>query len=201
MQIKEARFIASQPSHKECPKDGKAEYVFIGRSNVGKSTLINFLCNKKKLAKTSSTPGKTQLINYFLINEAWYLVDLPGYGYAKVSKTQRQEFQKMIKDYLTLREEITNVFLLIDSRIEPQKIDLEFIDWLAVNRIPFSIVFTKSDRRFHRKTTVNIKDMKMRLKQDWEELPPIFITSATDGTGKDEILNYISQVNAEISSM
>jgi len=195
MIIHSAEFIASYPSIKDCPEGETPEYAFIGRSNVGKSSLINMLTDHKKLAKTSSTPGKTQLINYFKINDSWYLVDLPGYGYAKVSKKMREEFQKMIKSYLVNRQQLINIFVLIDSRIKPQKLDLEFINWLGSQGLPFSIVFTKTDKQPGRKTKLSVEHFKNELLKTWEILPPIFKTSAEKKTGREEVLEYIQKVN------
>jgi GTP-binding protein len=181
-----------------CPKDNKPEYAFIGRSNVGKSTLINMLCNNKKLAKTSSTPGKTLLINHFLINDEWYIVDLPGYGYAKTTKSQKQIIEKMISSYILQRVQLTNVFVLIDIRHEMQTIDKEFIDWLGVSNIPFSIVFTKSDKLSVSKVKPCAEAWMDKLTDTWEELPTYFITSAKTSIGKDEITNYINDINMSI---
>ncbi len=201
MKIKKAEFVISNTDIKKCPNTTLPEYAFIGRSNVGKSSLINSLCGNKSLAKTSSTPGKTQLINHFIINDAWYLVDLPGYGYAKVSKTERKKFEKFIWDYILKREQLTNLFLLIDSRHEPMKIDLEFIRKLGENRIPFSIVFTKADKLSSSKLNKSIMAYKKKLLNEWEELPQIFVTSATTNLGKNELLNYIEKINKEIENI
>ncbi|OUW34279.1 MAG: YihA family ribosome biogenesis GTP-binding protein [Flavobacteriaceae bacterium TMED179] len=196
MQIKSARFVISNTEVAKCPKNSFPEYAFIGRSNVGKSSLINSICNKKKLAKISSKPGKTQLINHFLINENWYLVDLPGYGYARVSKTRKKIFQEFIIDYLKKRSQLVNTFLLIDIRHEPQDIDLRFMEWLVENLIPFSIVFTKSDKLKPRKISNNINlYMDQMLSSNWAELPPIFKTSSNHQTGVEEILIYINKLN------
>jgi GTP-binding protein len=182
-----------------CPADNKPEYAFIGRSNVGKSSLINMLTNNKRLAKTSSTPGKTLLINHFIINNEWYLVDLPGYGYAKRSKKEIDRLDQMIRGYILQREQLVNVFVLVDVRIEAQKIDLEFIEWLGLSSIPFAIVFTKADKLSVSKVTANVEAYKNKLLETWEELPPIFITSAEKRQGRDEVLDYIGQINKEIN--
>jgi GTP-binding protein len=200
MKIKSAEFVISNSDYKKCPELSVAEYAFIGRSNVGKSSLINMITGNSKLAKTSSRPGKTQLINHFLINKEWYLVDLPGYGWAKVSKNLKEEWGKMIKQYLLYRKNLYNVFVLIDSRIPPQKIDLEFINWLGINGIPFSIIFTKVDKPNSPKTTKNINDFKLTLSEKWEELPETFITSSTNKTGDKEITTYISNINTSNKS-
>lgn len=196
MIIKSAVFIKSSPKVGDCPKSNLPEYAFIGRSNVGKSSLINMLVNKKGLALTGSTPGKTLLINHFLINDAWYLVDLPGYGFAQRGKKQREELRAMIEGYILGREALTNLFVLIDSRLEPQKIDIEFINWAGENGIPFSIVFTKADKLTKTALNTNIENYKERLKEDWETLPPIFITSSEKSIGRDELLNYINNINS-----
>jgi len=175
----------------KCPEPTKPEFAFIGRSNVGKSSLINMLTGQKKLAKTSSRPGKTQLINHFLINEAWYLVDLPGYGYAKVSKKSKEKFQAYIVDYVLKRENLYCLFVLVDSRLELQKIDLEFINWLGEKEVPFALIFTKADKLGANKLGKNISDYKDQLLEYWAELPPIFVSSAEDGTGKEDILEFI----------
>lgn len=195
MEIKTATFVVSNSDYRKCPTDGRPEYAFIGRSNVGKSSLINMLTKNKSLAKTSVRPGKTQLINHFLINNEWYLVDLPGYGYAKISKSARAEWLKMIKDYFINREELVSTFVLIDSRIEPQKIDLDFISFLGRNGIPLSIVFTKVDKQNQRETALNVNAFKNALAEEWEELPPIFITSSVSGTGRSKILTFIEETN------
>ncbi|TKG96485.1 YihA family ribosome biogenesis GTP-binding protein [Puteibacter caeruleilacunae] len=195
MEVKTAKFIVSNTDYKKCPAPTKPEYAFIGRSNVGKSSLINMLCNQKALAKTSSNPGKTQLINHFDINDEWYLVDLPGYGYAKVSKVQRAKWEKFIRTYLKNRENLYNVFVLIDSRIDPQKIDLEFMEWLGKNGIPFSIVFTKADKLRQNQLSRNIKAYRKKLLETWEELPVQFTTSSETELGKPELLSYIDSIN------
>ncbi|MBP3845593.1 MAG: YihA family ribosome biogenesis GTP-binding protein [Prevotella sp.] len=198
MDIKIAEFSLSAPMVSMCPKDTKPEYAFIGRSNVGKSSLINMLTNNKKLAKTSATPGKTLLINHFIINKEWYLVDLPGYGYAKRSKKEIAKLDQMIRGYILQREQLVNVFVLVDSRLEPQKIDLEFIEWLGQSSIPFAIVFTKADKLSTSKLNQSIEGYKKKLLETWEELPPIFLTSAEKKQGRDEVLNYIEQINREL---
>jgi GTP-binding protein len=181
-----------------CPKDTKPEYAFIGRSNVGKSSLINMLTNNKKLAKTSATPGKTLLINHFIINKEWYLVDLPGYGYAKRSKTEVAKLDQMIRGYILQREQLVNVFVLVDIRLEPQQIDLEFIDWLGQSGVPFAIVFTKADKLTANKANQSVEAYKKKLLETWEELPPVFLTSAEKKQGRDEVLDYIEQINREL---
>ncbi len=199
MEIKSAEFEISNSVWVACPKHSFPEYAFIGRSNVGKSSLINKLTKRKDLAKTSSKPGKTLLINHFLINKNWYLVDLPGYGYAKVGKTQMEKLEKMIKGYVLQRDELDNLFVLVDSRLEPQKIDLEFFDFLGVNGVPFSIVFTKADKLKTNKLNENIEAYKQTLLETWEELPPIFVTSAETGLGCDELLTYIESINKSLA--
>lgn len=194
MEIKTAKFISSFTDISKLPQTGLAELAFIGRSNVGKSSLINMLCDQKNLAKTSSTPGKTQTINHFLIDETWYLVDLPGYGYAKVSKGQRFKWEDMIRLYLLKHEPLTCVFVLIDSRLSPQKIDVEFINWLGENGIAFSIVYTKADKPKPNELKRNIAAMQEELYKVWEELPPMFITSSENKTGKIELLTYIDDI-------
>ncbi len=194
MEIKSASFVIS---HSKLIKEGKqnlAEIAFIGRSNVGKSSLINMLTNNSKLAKTSSTPGKTKLINYFLINKSWYIVDLPGYGYAQVSKTQRDDFRKMINNYLLHSENLYCVFVLIDSRIAPQKIDVEFINFLGENDVPFEIIYTKIDKQSQKKTLDNINLMRQALSERWEELPNIMLSSSITKLGKEDILNRIENI-------
>jgi GTP-binding protein len=197
VEINTARFLVSNQEVTKCPAPQKPEYAFIGRSNVGKSSLINMLCRSKYLAKTSSTPGKTQLINHFVINEKWYLVDLPGYGYVRSSKAKRDEFSVMITDYVCKRENLMCLFVLIDSRHEPQKIDLEFMEMLANNEVPFAIVFTKADKLGKEKIKTQVENYKTRLLEDWEELPSIFITSAEKREGRDEILQFIDEVGNE----
>ncbi len=196
MEIKSAEFVISNTDVKKCPKGNLPEYAFIGRSNVGKSSLINMLTNRKGLAMTSSTPGKTLLINHFLINNSWHLVDLPGYGYAKRGKKGKESIRTIIEDYILEREQMTNLFLLIDSRHEPQKIDLEFMEWLGENGIPFSIVFTKADKVSPGILKSNINNYLRKLSEQWEELPPYFVTSAEKRMGRDEVLGYIEEINA-----
>ena len=198
MDIKNAQFSLSSPSVAHCPTDVKPEFAFIGRSNVGKSSLINMLCNHKGLAKTSSTPGKTLLINHFIINNEWYLVDLPGYGYAKRSKTVQDRLDQMIRSYILMRQQLVNVFVLIDIRLEQQKIDREFIDWLGESSIPFSIVFTKADKLGPVKAKMNAKAWMAKLLDTWETLPPYFITSSAKKTGRDEGLDYIGDILKEV---
>jgi GTP-binding protein len=195
MNIKTARFLVSNTDFSKCPMPDKPEYAFIGRSNVGKSSLINMLCNNQNLAKISSTPGKTQLINHFIINDNWYLVDLPGYGYAKSSKEKRAQFSKMITDYIRNRENLMCLFVLIDSRHEALKIDLQFMEMLGNEGIPFAIVFTKADKSGKKKLKSQIEIYKQRLLEDWEELPHIFVTSAEKREGKTELVNFINDVN------
>ncbi len=199
MDIKTAEFTLSSPRVSMCPNDNKPEYAFIGRSNVGKSSLINMLCRNKKLAKTSSTPGKTLLINHFLINREWYLVDLPGYGFAKRSKTEVAKLDQMIRGYLLQREQLVNVFVLIDIRLEAQKIDLEFINWLGQSSIPFAIVFTKADKLSTQKVNQQVEAYKQVLLETWEELPPYFVTSAEKRLGREEVLDYIGQINQSLN--
>lgn len=200
MEIKSAEFIISNAVVSKCPDTTQPEYAFIGRSNVGKSSLINMLTGRNKLAKTSATPGKTMLINHFLINNEWYLVDLPGYGYAKRSKKEKDKLEVMISSYILKREQMINLFLLIDCRHEPQKIDMEFMEWLGENGVPFSIVFTKADKLGGGKLKQNISHYLKELKKQWEELPPYFITSSENKTGRQEILDYIEQINKEVST-
>lgn len=198
MEIKSAEFIISNTKVDLCPKGDLPEYAFIGRSNVGKSSLINMLTRKPKLAMTSATPGKTLLINHFLINKQWYLVDLPGYGYAARGKKQVEKIQKIIEDYILQREQLVNLFVLIDIRHDPQKIDLEFIEWLGENGVPFSIIFTKADKLSGSKAKANVNAYMEKLSEQWEELPPHFISSSENKTGRDEILNYIESINSSL---
>jgi len=200
MEIKTAEFTLSSPMVSMCPNDTKPEYAFIGRSNVGKSSLINMLARNKKLAKTSSTPGKTLLINHFLINREWYLVDLPGYGFAKRSKSEVQKLDQMIRGYILNREQMVNVFVLIDIRLEPQNIDLEFMNWLGVSSIPFSIIFTKSDKLSGGKAQQNVNAYIKKMLETWEEMPPYFVTSAENRTGREEVLDYIEQINKSLKN-
>ena len=195
MIITKSEFSVSSPNIQLCPKDTKPEYAFIGRSNVGKSSLINMLCNHKNLAKTSATPGKTLLINHFIINNEWYLVDLPGYGFAKRSKTVQQKLEQMITSYILQREQLVNVFVLIDIRHEPQAIDIDFINWLGQSSIPFSIVFTKADKLSSSKVAPTAAACMDKLKETWDELPPYFISSSETKRGRDEILDYIENIN------
>ena len=200
MKIKTADFVISNTNVSKCPKEQLPEYAFIGRSNVGKSSLINMLTSNKKLAKTSGRPGKTQLINHFKINNNWFLVDLPGYGYAQVSKTKRQSFQAFIKDYFMQREQLVCSFVLVDARHEPQKIDLEFMSFLGENGIPFCIVFTKSDKLKPSQLNRNIQIYNKRMTQTvWETMPQHFVTSASLAAGKEELLNFIGDLNQAIS--
>ncbi|MCW8981112.1 MULTISPECIES: ribosome biogenesis GTP-binding protein YihA/YsxC [Altibacter] len=200
MQIKSAEFVMSNSDVAKCPKDRLPEYAFIGRSNVGKSSLINMLMQRKSLAKTSGRPGKTQLINHFLVNKNWYLVDLPGYGYARVSKTAKKTFQKFITNYFSKREQLVSAFVLVDCRHEPQTIDLEFMQWMGENQIPFSIVFTKADKLKPKALSRNIETYLQKLLETWEETPQYFVTSATSSEGRDELLQYIDSINNTIHS-
>ncbi|RZK50494.1 MAG: YihA family ribosome biogenesis GTP-binding protein [Pedobacter sp.] len=197
MQIKSARFLVSNTKVSALPLGNVPEYAFIGRSNVGKSSLINKLMNQAGLAKTSQRPGKTQLINHFIVNENWYIVDLPGYGYARVSKTSREKWEKFIRNYLTKRENLQCVFVLIDSRLEPQAIDLEFCAWLGECAIPFCIIFTKADKQSGPKTDQNVNKFKKALLEQFEEFPPYFITSAESGLGKEKVLQFIGEINEQ----
>ena len=198
MVIKTAEFVISNTDFRKCPDTGLPEYAFIGRSNVGKSSLINMLTGRSGLAKTSQTPGKTMLINHFIINKSWYIVDLPGYGYAQRGKKAQEQLREIIESYILGRTEMTNLFLLIDSRHAPQKIDLEFMDWLGENEVPFSIVFTKLDKLGVNAGKLKIEEYKKVLLERWEELPPIFATSSEDGRVCDEILDYIEQINTSL---
>ena len=200
MTIKSAEFSISSARVEQCPAGELPEFAFIGRSNVGKSSLINMLTGRDHLAKTSATPGKTVLINHFIINKGWYIVDLPGYGYAKRGMQQRDELQRMITGYILNREQMMNLFLLIDSRHEPQRIDLEFIEWLGENGIPFSIVFTKADKLSKGKLAGNVKHYLSELSKQWEELPPHFITSSETKQGREELLDYIETIITNVSS-
>ena len=195
MDIKSAEFVISNTDFRKCPESKLPEYAFIGRSNVGKSSLINMLCNRKDLAMTSSKPGKTLLINHFLINDNWHLVDLPGYGYATTGKKMREQLKDIIESYILYREQLTCLFLLIDSRHTPQKIDLEFMAWLGENGVPFSIVFTKLDKMSAVRAKESLRAYQDKLHEEWEELPPIFATSSEKYVGRDELLNYIQSIN------
>ena len=200
MKIKTAEFVVSNTDVSKCPKERLPEYAFIGRSNVGKSSLINMLTGNQKLAKTSGKPGKTQLINHFKINDNWFLVDLPGYGYAQVSKKKRAGFQKFIKDYFLKREQLTCTFVLIDSRHTPQKIDLEFMEFLGENGVPFGIIFTKADKLKQSELNKNIKNYKKTLLSTiWEEMPPYFITSSVSKKGQEETLEFIEGINEQLN--
>lgn len=199
MKITSAEFVISNTDVNKCPKTDFPEYAFIGRSNVGKSSLINMLTGNKKLAMTSSTPGKTLLINHFLINKQWYLVDLPGYGYANRSKKSVADIQRVIGSYLENRMEMTCLFVLIDSRLEPQAIDMNFMNWLGENQVPFAIVFTKADKQSKSRTESNIRGYIEKMKEQWEELPPYFITSSLTGVGKDDVLSYIESINISLN--
>jgi GTP-binding protein len=197
--IKDVSFIMSNSDVRKCPKPDRPEYAFIGRSNVGKSSLINMLMQRKNLAKTSSTPGKTQLINHFLVDDVWYLVDLPGYGFAKVPKAQRQKFEKMILDYILQRENLVNVFVLVDSRHTPQTIDLEFMEWMGMSQIPFSIVFTKLDKLKPKEVETKIKAYQDKMLETWDELPHQFLTSAEKFDGREELLEYVHHLNSDFT--
>ena len=198
MKIKSAEDIISNADARKCPEGNIPEYAFIGRSNVGKSSLINMLTERAALAKTSATPGKTLLINHFLINKEWYIVDLPGYGYAKRSKDSRDKFRKIIEGYILRREQMTNLFVLVDARHDPQKIDLEFMEWLGENGVPFSIVFTKMDKLGKVVGVANVNKYLKKLKESWEELPPYFMTSSEDRRGREELLAYIEEINESL---
>jgi GTP-binding protein len=195
VKINKAQFVISNTDINLCPKEGLPEYAFIGRSNVGKSSLINMITGRNKLAKISGRPGKTQLINHFIINDDWHLVDLPGYGYAKASKTSRAQWEKFISEYLTKREELLNVFVLLDSRLEPQQIDIEFMNWCGEKQIAFSMVFTKIDKLSSTALQKNLAKYKKEMLKHWAELPPVFTTSATSKFGKEKLLNYIENIN------
>lgn len=195
MQVTSAKFEISNSDVSKCPPTQRHEYAFIGRSNVGKSSLINMLTGKKKLAMTSATPGKTTLINHFLINGSWYIVDLPGYGYAQRSKDAREKLRRIIEDYILERPQMTSLFVLVDSRHAPQKIDLEFMEWLGENGIPFAIIFTKVDKLSKTAAAANVEAYTRKLLEQWEELPPIFVTSSETGLGREELLDYIDELN------
>lgn len=199
MKIKSAEFIISNSQVSKCPQSSLPEYAFIGRSNVGKSSLINMLTNNNKLAMTSATPGKTLLINHFLINNEWYLVDLPGYGYAKRSKSQHEKLQHIINDYIIERSNLSCLFVLLDSRLSPQPIDMDFIEWLGENNIPFGIIFTKADKLNIGELKKNVQKILDRLQEQWEELPPYFISSSQKKRGREEILDYIDSINTNIA--
>ena len=198
MIIKSAEFVISNSRVEKCPTTGLPEYAFIGRSNVGKSSLINMLTARKGLAMTSQKPGKTQLINHFIINDAWYLVDLPGYGYARLGKDSRDSLRRMIEDYVLERKELVLLFVLLDCRHEPQKIDLEFIQWLGEEGVPFALVFTKADKLSKGRLAANVEAYKAKLHEEWEELPPIFVTSSEERMGRDELLSYIEEINTTL---
>jgi GTP-binding protein len=198
MKIKEAAYVISSPSVEQCPKPDKPEYAFIGRSNVGKSSLINMICGRDALAKISASPGKTKLINHFIVNKEWYLVDLPGYGYAKISQSERKKWEKMIEDYLRKRESLVNIFVLIDSRHMPQKIDLEFVNQLGEWQIPFTLVFTKADKEKPGAIDRHVKAFLDTMRQTWQFLPQSFVTSAVKKQGRDEILTFISDCNKQL---
>ena len=200
MEIKSATFVISNSDYRRCPESNLPEYAFIGRSNVGKSSLINMLTQNKGLAKTSVKPGKTQLINHFLVNREWYLVDLPGYGYARTSKTSREHWQSMITGYLLGRQTLANVFVLVDSRIPPQKIDVDFINFLGTHGVPLSIVFTKTDKQKQRETALTVNRLKSILEETWEELPEMFLTSSVSRSGRDRLLNRIDEINRLLAS-
>lgn len=198
MEIKSAQFIVSNSDFRKCPESRLPEYAFIGRSNVGKSSLINMLTNRKGLAMTSSKPGKTLLINHFLINNDWHLVDLPGYGYATAGKNMREKLREIIESYILYREQLTCLFVLLDVRHEPQKIDLEFMEWLGENGVPFAIIFTKLDKLSHARAMENIGHYKTKLMEQWEALPPFFVTSSEDKTGREDVLSYIEEINKSL---
>jgi GTP-binding protein len=195
MEITSAEYVISSPDYTKCPAPDKAEYAFIGRSNVGKSSVINMLCNNQKLAKTSGTPGKTQLINHFIINKNWYLVDLPGYGFAKVSQRDRRRWEQMIENYLRKRENLVNIFVLLDSRHGPQKIDLDFVNQLGEWQIPFALIFTKADKETQRVVAANVKAFLDAMRKEWEFLPAHFVTSAIKKLGRDKLLKFIGDLN------
>lgn len=201
MQVKSAEFVMSNSDVAKCPKNKLPEYAFIGRSNVGKSSLINMLMQRKNLAKTSGRPGKTQLINHFLINNNWYLVDLPGYGYARVSKSAKQTFQKFITNYFTKRTQLVLAFVLVDCRHEAQPIDLEFMQWMGENQIPFAIIFTKADKLKPNALLRNVEAYAQKMLETWEVVPQYFITSASNTEGRDELLNYIQKINLEVNAL
>ncbi len=195
MEIKEAEFITSSVAESQCPKPLLPEYAFIGRSNVGKSMLVNMITGKRKLAKVSGSPGKTITMNHFLINKSWYLVDLPGYGFARRSKNDRKKWERMVRHYILTRSNLMSLFVLVDLRHEPQKIDIEFMEWLAMSQIPFVITFTKADKLGKVKSEKNLSDYQKAMLQTWESLPPVIVTSSNTGLGKEEILQYIDKTN------
>lgn len=197
MNIKDVQFVMSNSDVQKCPDPDRPEYAFIGRSNVGKSSLINMLMQRKKLAKTSSTPGKTQLINHYMVNDEWYLVDLPGYGYAKMPLKEKEKLEKMISNYILERKNVVNIFVLIDSRHNPQQIDLEFMEWLGESGIPFIMVFTKSDKLKKSEVDRNLSQYNLKMLESWEELPMQYLTSAEKGTGREELLTCIANLNAD----
>ncbi len=198
MEIKKAAFVISNTDVRKCPTGQLPEYAFIGRSNVGKSSLINMLTGQKGLAMTSQKPGKTQLINHFIIDDSWYLVDLPGYGYARLGASNRESLRRIIETYILMREQLSNLFVLIDCRHEPQKIDVEFLSWLGENGIPFSIVFTKADKLSYSRLRENVEAYQQKLLETWEELPPIFVTSSEKKNGREEVLDYIDSINKSL---
>jgi len=200
MKIKSAEFVVSNSDVTKCPKDQIPEYAFIGRSNVGKSSLINMLMQRKSLAKTSGRPGKTQLINHFLINKNWFLVDLPGYGYARVSKSAKKVFQKFITQYFEKRQQLVLAFVLIDCRHEPQPVDMEFMRWMGENQVPFCIIFTKADKLKPNALTRNVENYSQKMLESWEEMPQYFVTSSSNSTGRDELLEYIDSINNELNA-
>ena len=201
MKIRKAYFLCSNTKFDKLPKDNMPEYAFIGRSNVGKSSLINMLTQHGGLAKTSSVPGKTVAINHFVINDSWYIVDLPGYGFAQHSKKTREEWRIMLANYISRRRNLVTTFVLVDSRIDPQDSDIGFMEWLGENGVPFCIVFTKTDKLSKTQVETNVENYKKRLLEDWEELPPVFITSSEKQVGRDEVLDYIEQQNSEIEML
>ncbi|MBR1881815.1 MAG: YihA family ribosome biogenesis GTP-binding protein [Muribaculaceae bacterium] len=200
MKIRSAEFQVSNSDVAKCPNTQLPEYAFIGRSNVGKSSLINMLTQRKGLAKTSQTPGKTLLINHFIINDAWYIVDLPGYGFARRGKDQRQQLERIIRGYIMAREQMVNLFVLLDSRLKPQQIDLDFMQWLGESGVPFAIVFTKLDKLGRQAAQAAVSAYKAELLKSWEELPPIFLTSSEDGRGREELLDYIGSINSRLNA-
>lgn len=201
MVIKSAEYLISSPDWEKCPTPNMPEYAFIGRSNVGKSSLINILANNEKLAKTSGTPGKTVMINHFIVNKEWYLVDLPGYGFAKRSMSQRKQWERMIEDYLRKRTNLVTIFVLIDSRHSPQKIDIDFINQLGEWNVPFSLVFTKADKSTQAEVSRNVKSFLNKMRESWEFLPPHFVTSTVKKSGRDAILGYIEELNAQFRAI